>query len=220
MQRFETVSTAGELAALTARLGVLPFFAGSVEGWSLEENVDPAVWFTDREGPWEWKGPLCYEKRCVYAKLIRGRAAFVSLEWFADLANWRRQAMSYEEREEAGLAPYKDRLLMRYLAAHPCELSRNARRECGFTTGYDAVLTRLEMQTYVVNQDFRYSVDRHGRPYGWGNAAIARAEDWLGPEALRVPGDREPEDSFERLVKHLLGQLPGADEAALRRALE
>ena len=209
-----------DLAEMARRVGILPFFSNRVPGWSVQEHIDPALWFTDREGPWEWKGPLAYEKACVYGKFIRGKAAFVSPEWFGDLANYRRDGMSFEERDEAGEVSRQERLLVRYVADHPGELSKYARRECGFTQGYDGVLTRLQMNTYLIDQDFRYSIDRHGRPYGWGNAALIRPEDWLGPDFPGPAAEREPEESFERLVARILGAMPGIDEAVLRRELK
>lgn len=218
MFRFFTIASREDLERMIASVGVLPFFRNAVPGWSVEEHADPSVWFTGADGPWEWKGPMAYEKRCVYGKFIRNKAAFVSPGWFGDLANWRRQCMSFEERVEAGLVPRGDRLLMDYLRAHPFTQSRWVKRECGFEKGYDQALTRLQMLTYVIDQDFQYSIDRCGRPYGWGNAVLCPAEDWAG-DALRVPEDREPEDSFERLVAHLMKRMPDADEAVLRREL-
>ena len=220
MQRFEKIRTIDDLEAQTLRFGVLPYFSNRIPGWSVEENIIPEIWFTDREGPWEWKGRLASEKRCVYGKLLQGKAAFVSLEWFAELANWRRDAMTFDERVDAGLGPHKDRLLMRYVSEHPGELSKYARRECGFEKGFDTVLTRLQMQTYGVNQDFRYSLDRHGHPYGWGIAALCAAEDWLGEALLEPPEGREPEESLERLVNHLHTLMPDVDVDALRREIE
>ena len=200
------------------RWGILPFFANRVPDWSLEERIEPDKWFTDDDGPWEWKGPLVYEKRCVYSKLVRNKAAFVSLEWFTKLMNYRRGGYAiYEEREEAEEAPHRDSLLMRYVAAHPGELSKHAKRECGFSKGFDAVLTRLEMQTYIINQDFRYSIDKQGAPYGWGNAALIRPEDWLD---VRLPEDRSPEESFERIIRHLVQIMPAASEAVLRHEMK
>lgn len=220
MRRFEIIRDRAGLEALVNAVGMVPFFKNNIPGWSLEENIDPAVWFTGEEGPWEWKGPMAYEKTCVYGKFIRNKAAFVRPDFFAELANYRRDCMSFEERDEAGEAPYRDRLLMAYVAAHPGELSKFARRECGFTKGYEGVLTRLQMQTYIINQDFRYSVDRFGRPYGWGNAALIRPEDWLGADFPGPAGEREPEESFERVIARLMESLPGADEAALRWELK
>ena len=220
MARFDIIHDRRDLEALIGRVGILPYFSNRVPGWSVEENIDAAVWFTDRDGPWEWKGPLAYERICVYGKFIRGKAAFVAPKWFAHLANHRRQGMTFEERVETGEVPRQDMLLMRYVAAHPGELSRNARRECGFAKGYDAVLTRLQMQTDVIDQDFRYSIDRLGRPYGWGNAALIRPEDWLGRDFMAAADDLEPEESFEAMIAHLLAVMPDADEAVLRRELK
>lgn len=208
-----------DLTAAIRQAGILPFFANPVRGWSVEEHIDPGIWFTDRDGPWEWKGQLASEKICVYGKFVRGKAAFISPEWFADLANWRREGYDWSSRVEEGLAPYKDRLLMRYLEDHPQVLSKYAKRECGFSKGYDSTVTRLQMQTYVVLSDFRYSISREGVPYGWGNAVLEPADRWLGPELTAVPEDRTPEASLERLISHLARAVPGADEAALRRAL-
>lgn len=219
MFQFHTICCRQDLERTIDALGILPFFTNRVRGWSVEEHADPSVWFSGSDGPWEWKGPLAYEKKCVYGKFLRNKAVFVSPEWFGDLANWRRDAMSFDERVEAGLVPRTDILLMRYLREHPFTQSRYARRECGFSKGYDAVLTRLEMQTYVINQDFQYSVDRAGRPYGWGNAVLCAAEDWAGEALAALPADREPEESFERMIAHLTRMMPGADEAALRREL-
>ena len=56
-----------------------------------------------------------------------------------------------------GKAPYKDRLLMAYLVSHPYVQSRYAKRECGFSKGYDTVFSRLQTQTYVVMADFQYN---------------------------------------------------------------
>ena len=216
----KTVRTRGDLQRAVAALGVLPFFANRVAGWSLEEHVDPAVWFTSREGPWEWKGQMASERRCVYGKFILNKAAFVSPEAFADLLNLRRGGMTFEERLEDGQIPWGDARLMAYLRAHPNVLSKHAKLECGLAKGYDAALTRLQMAADVILCDFRYSISRAGEPYGWGNAALDLPERWFGEGAFAVPEDRAPEESLGRLAARILSAVPGLDEDALRRALE
>ncbi len=213
------IRTREDLAGMIREVGFLPFFANPVRGWSAEEHTDPAVWFTDQPGPWEWKGQLASDRVCVYGKFFRNRAAFVSPEWFADLANFRRSGYDWEGWTEDGLAPYKDRLLMRYLEAHPGVQSRHAKRECGFSKGYDTVVTRLQMQTFIVLSDFEYSVTREGVPDGWGNAVIDRADRWLDPALRSVPEGRTPEESLGRIVSRLRTVIPEADEALLRRLL-
>ena len=211
-----TIHTIDDLAAMTRRYGILPFFKNRVTGWSVAEMCDPKVWFTAEKGPWEWKGPLAADKSCVYGKFLRGKAAFVAPEWFRELSHWRRDGYDWAARVEEGLAPRRDCQLMEYLETHPMSLSKHARRECGFDAGYDAVLTRLQMQTYVVTADFQYDVSRDGTPYGWGNAVIIRADQWLD-DMETAPGT--PEASLERIVSHLMSVLPDADEAALRREI-
>ena len=217
MQRIRTCS---QLEEAVERTGILPFFKNRVAGWSLAEAIDPAVWFTSEEGPWEWKGQLAAGRRCVYGKFIGGKAAFVSPDCFGELMNLRRGGLSFEERLEEGLIPFNDKRLMDYLLAHPNVLSRHAKRECGLVKGFDAALTRLQMGTDVILCDFRYSFDKTGKPYGWGNAALILPEDWLGEDFMDAAAERSPEESFERIVAHLKARMPGADEAALRRELK
>ncbi len=66
--RFDCVHSREDLARLVAGIGFLPFFRSSVPGWSLEDCIDPAVWFTGGEGPWEWKCQLSRGRRFVYCR--------------------------------------------------------------------------------------------------------------------------------------------------------
>jgi len=114
------------------------------------------------------------------------------------------------------MVPYKDRLLMQYLETHPFVLSKTAKRDRGFSKGYDTVLTRLQMQTYAITADFQYSITKDGKPYGWGNAVLDLPERWLGHLSLK----RKPQESFERMIKHLTTIMPEADETALQKELK
>lgn len=214
------IRTRDDLVRMIQEAGILPFFTNPVTGWSVEDHIDPSVWFTDQEGPWEWKGPLAAEKICVYGKFIRNKAAFISPEWFADLANWRRDGYDWEGMLDNGMIPYKDQMLVSYLEKHPSVLSKYAKRECSFSKGYDTVLTRLQMQTFIVTFDFRYSLTKQGIPYGWGNAVIDLADRWLDEYMLTVPDGRTPEESFDRMLQHLKRVMPGVNEAVLRKELK
>ena len=74
--RTEPIRSKADLAERIRAYGFLPFFRNGVPGWSVAEQIDPALWFTDEEGPWEWKGPLASDRVCVYGKFLRGKAAF------------------------------------------------------------------------------------------------------------------------------------------------
>ena len=215
----QTIQTIEGLEEAIQRFGILPFFRSRIPGWSLEEHISRDVWFTDREGPWEWKGKLAVQRICVYGKFIGGKAAFVRPDCFGDLMNLRRLGMTFEERLEEGLVPYSDKRLMDYLLPRPNVLSKHARRECGLTKGFDAALTRLQMSTDVILCDFRYSLDKTGKPYGWGNAALDFPERWFGEALFAEALERTPEESEERLAAGILSALPRADSKALRRLL-
>ena len=217
--RFPMVSGAEQLAELVADLGFLPFFPCGIPGWSLEECCDPARWFTAETGPWEWKGELAREKRVVYGKFIHGRAAFVSPACFPDLCNFRRDGYDWEGYREDGLAPHRDALLMDAVLREGPVLSRRVRRSCGFSKGYDASLTRLQMETFVIPRDFVYDIDRQGRPYGWGNALLDTPERFLGEDAVGAASGFTPRESCERIVRRLRGRMPDVTEEAFRRAL-
>ena len=82
------------------------------------------------------------------------------------------------------------------------------------------MLTRLQMQTFIVTSDFRYSLTKQGIPYGWGNAVIDLADRWLDEYMLTVPDGRTPEESFDRMLQHLKRVMPGVNEAVLRKELK
>ena len=66
--------SAEDLAALVEEIGFLPFFKNGIEGFSVQEHTPPELWFSDLEGPWEWKGPVIQTARCAYGKFYKGKA--------------------------------------------------------------------------------------------------------------------------------------------------
>ena len=88
-----TVRTKQDLIDAVRTFGIVPFFRNSIPGFSLEEHVVPSAWYTSESAEWpawEWKGPAILEANCAYGKFFEKKAAFVSPEWFRELANYRR----------------------------------------------------------------------------------------------------------------------------------
>ena len=98
-----------DLEAKVIEIGFLPFFHNSVKVFSIQEMVDPRLWFSDEEGPWEWKGPVIRNMNCAYGKLFNGKAGYVSLEWLPDFANYRR-AFRPVDSVEIGRASCRERV--------------------------------------------------------------------------------------------------------------
>ncbi len=219
-----TVRTQRDLVEAVQRCGIVPLFENSVPGFSVEEHVDPAAWFgSDQDGVWEWKGPVIRAGGCAYGKFFEHKAAFVSADWFPDLANVRRDGYDFDARVDEGLAPRGDAFLYDLVAQHGPVLSKRLKKlgEYGKNgrRGFDASIGRLQAQCYVVISDFVYETDRRGQVYGWGVAQYATPETLFGADFAREAYRREPRESYERLLAHLRALLPDADEKALTRFL-
>lgn len=204
-------------------LGFLPFFANEIPGFSIEEHAPGALWFTEQPGPWEWKGELAASGKCVYGKFFRGRAGFISLDWFPAFSNYRRDGYDFDARYDDGLASHRDKALYDTLAGHGSLLSKELKRLAGYgrdgEKGFDGVITRLQMQTYVIITNFAYAVDKFGREYGWGIARYGTPEAMLGENWLEAAYREEPAASRQRVYAHLQTLLPRATEKQLRRLL-
>ncbi len=209
------------IAGLVDELGFLPFFRNAVPGFSVEEHCPWERWFSDTlDGPWEWKGPVLRLTGGAYGKFFRNKAGFVSRDWFYDFANCRRDGYDFDARYEDGLAQHRDLLVMETLEKLGPSLSRTLKREAGFggqegLKGFDTVITRLQMQAYVVTADFEYGTDRLGRRYGWGVCRYATPEQRFGPDFGDRAYSRSPEESRERMLAQLRRCLPGAPAAEL-----
>lgn len=216
--------SAQEMISLVEEVGFLPFFADKIPGFSVEECTPASLWFVDGvDGPWEWKGPAASSGRCVYGKFFHGRAGLVSLEWLPDFANYRRNGYDFEGFYEDGLAPHKDKAVYDVLGAHGSLLSKELKKLCdyrkGGNKGFDTIITRLQMQTFVNIAGFEYSVDKHGHPYGWGIARYTTPEAQFG-EALLNTAVGEPQASYERMLAHLTQLFSDMDGAKLARLLK
>ena len=213
-----------DVAELTEALGFLPFFANGIPGFSVEEHTPRELWFTEADGPWEWKGPIARTKRCLYGKFFGGKAGFISLEWFPDFANYRRDGFDFDSRYESGLASRKDMNVYGTVSRYGTVLSKKLKSLCGYSKGgergFDGVITRLQMQTYICVADFEYMRDKYGKQYGWGVARYSTPEELFGYEAVTSAYSREPAESLERILDHLKKVLPEADGARLLKMIK
>ena len=215
------IDSPAALEAAVLELGFLPFFKNSIPGFSIAERTPPELWFAkDREGPWEWKGPVLRGGRCAYGKFFRGKAVYVALEWLPDLANYRRDGYDFDARCDEGMASWHERRLYETLCAAGSMRSRELKETCGYGSdgmrGFDQVATRLQMLTYLCIQDFEYELDRHGHPYGWGLARYTTPEALYGRKLVRSAYRRTPEESLRRITAHLAEVLPAKEKEILR----
>lgn len=218
------IHNAIELEMLVQEMGFLPLFACSISNFSVEEFTPSRYWFVDGvEGPWEWRMELARRGVVAYGKLFSKKVGLVSREWYPDLANYRRNGYDFDARYEDGLASYRGKRIMDVLLQEGPTLSKDLKRLAGFGTdglkGFDTAITNLQMQTYVTVHSFEYARDQYGKPYGWGIARYAVAEDVLGTKVTQGAYARSPKESKTRIISHLSLLCPEAFDNDLEKLI-
>ena len=217
------IRSAEDLTALVQEVGFLPFFRNDIPGFSIAACTPPELWFSETEdGPWEWKGPVARTKTCLYGKFFRKKACFVSAALAPDFLNYRRDGYDFDARFDEGLAFYADKPVFDAVEAEGPITTDRLKRAGGYekgSKGFDPIVTRLQMQTYLCISDFVYREDRFGKPYGWGVAQYATPEQVLCFDYARSAYSRDPLESKARLLDHLKRILPDADEKALLKLI-
>ena len=228
------IRTKEDLIKAVQTYGFLPLFAGSVPGFSVEEHAVPEVWYSpgsDDWPVWEWKGPVIRESGCAYGKFFEKKAAYVSSDWFLDLANYRRDGYDFDARYDDGLARFSDKELFEMIDRKAPVLSKELRTDGGYAysgrwqkvegkKGFDTSLARLQELCYVTTTDFVYATDRKGRKRGWGVAQYSTPEKWFGAPFTEKVYQRSPAESHDRLLEHLISLFPSVPEKKLSKFLK
>ncbi len=222
-----TIRSEKDLIEAIDTYGFLPFFANSIEGFSIEEHVSPECWYHQDTGQfdvWEWKGTIIRETGYAYGKFFEHKAAYISREWFPDFANYRRDGYDFDARYDDGLVRYSDKVLYDLLDQNAPVISRSLKKlgdyRKGGNKGFDSVMTRLQSQCYVVISDFFYMRDKNGLKYGWGIAEYSTPEKYMGSYFTDRVYRREPEESGKLIFEHLKKILPDASDKQLERLLK
>ena len=196
-------------------IGFLPLLDSGIYGYSAEEIVDDDCRYVvlpdgGWDWPlWKWKGQIVTEMPCLYGKFFNKKAGFISREWWADFCNYRRSRFPY---------PIVDSIegtILDTLRMAGSLITRELRAACGFNgkgmrSKFDGYVTRLEMATYIVTEDFVYPRDKHNREYGWGWSLLNTPEALYGKDACRC--EYPPEESFQKIVGQFKKILPGVSE--------
>ncbi|MBR6108832.1 MAG: hypothetical protein IKQ36_03765 [Clostridia bacterium] len=218
IDEFPTISTKEQLEALVNEIGFLPFFTSVIPGFSLRDHVDPAVWFTDdAEGPWEWKADVG-----VYGKLFRGKAVFMSPEWYAILACYRRDGYDYEGMYEDGFLPHDALAVMAELEKESV-ISTDLRARVGLNykdSGFDKLINLLQMKCFVIPTSFEYTFDTKGNRYGWGLARYTLSDRKYGALIEAAEARMKPAEAKEALIKQVMRICPGATAKLAERLIK
>ena len=222
MSSFPSIGSAAELMGLIDEIGFLPLLDSGIYGFSAEDIVDEDcryVVFSDGgwDWPlWKWKGQIVTEMPCLYGKFFNKKAGFISKAWWPDFCNYRRSKFPLPESDSI------EGTILDTLRMTGSLITRELRAACGFNgkgmrSKFDGYITRLQMATYIVTEDFVYPHDKHGKEYGWGWSLLNTPEALYGKEACTC--SHSPEDSFQRLVAQFKKILPEATEKQILRLI-
>lgn len=215
------IKTKEDMEEIVTEAGILPLFTNSIPGFSVEEHVDPSVWFSDAPGPWEWKGPVVRETGCAYGKFFERKAAFVRPDLFFHLCNFRRDGYDFDARFDDGLASFRERDLFELVDLRAPVLSRDLKAEGGYgkggKKGFDTLITSLQMKCYITIEDFAYDRDKNGKPYGWGVSVYTTPEKFFGAEKIREAYRAPTEKSRGIVAEAIASVVPYASDRAVAR---
>lgn len=208
------------MMSLIQQLGFLPLLDSGIAGFSAAEVVDENCGYqVFPDGGWDWpmwkwKGQIVTESDCVYGKFYDKKAGYIAKAWWADFCNYRRSKYPLPAEDSI------ERTILEVLQMGGAQITRDLRRACGFDgkgmrSRFDGYVTRLEMGTYIVTEDFVYPRDKHNREYGWGWSLLNTPEELYGKAACVC--DRTPEESYARLLAHFHEILPEASEKQIRK---
>ena len=78
------LKSADDLIGLIDKIGFLPLFKNSIEGFSVEERTVADHWWSgdERMDPWEWRKCAAASGKIAYGKFFDKRSGFISKDWF------------------------------------------------------------------------------------------------------------------------------------------
>ena len=219
----QKIYNSAQLMELIGQIGFLPLLDSGIKGFSAEEMVDEECRYVALpDGGWDWplwkwKGEIITEGGHVYGKFFAGKAGFISREWWPHFCNYRRST-----RPAPTEGSIEETILLT-LEANESLITRQLRAACGFDgpkmrSKFDGYVTRLQMATRIVTEDFVYPTDRHGRNYGWGWSLLTTPELLYGKDACQC--DCSPQESFELICQQLRTICPEATEKQIIKLLK
>lgn len=236
------VLSSGRLLEIIEDVGFLPLFSNDINGFSVENMTDPSSWWTGDENkdPWEWRIVLSRTGKVAYGKFFGGRAGFISKKWFPYFANYRRNGYDFDALYDDGKAGRREKLLMdlfvpqgvdmwnvdpqtlESVGCSPELFTFEMKEKAGFGKGgeknFEGVLTRLQMQTYLIARDFRPRLNKKGEEYGWPVAIMTPPEYLWGYTHVTSRYKESPDASFAKIARQI-GKHFDADEKDVRKVI-
>lgn len=225
------VTSAEAMLETILELGIVPFFANVIPGFSIEEMTPAQNWFDTQENlsftPWDWKIPCVQSGDIAYGKfLLGGKAAFASIEWYAELRNYRQAQVKYQPDSA-------QQQVLDYLAQNGSIGIKEVRGLLGIKKGQaDALICKLMQQCRVVTGDIIRVYRGPDLSYnGWQTSSFCTPEALFDKPAVPffagfdtgddhpLQVDHSPEESYRLLTEKIRSLAPEATDKAIAKLL-
>ena len=80
-------------------------------------------------------------------------------------------------------------------------------------------MTELQMQTYLIQRDFRRKVNKRGEEYGWPVSVYSTPESLWGYDVVSAAYKEEPEESGDKIFRQLRQNFPATTREAILKVL-
>ncbi len=225
------VTSAEAMLETILELGIVPFFANVIPGYSIEEMTPAQNWFDTQENltytPWDWKIPCVQSGDVAYGKfLLGGKAAFASIEWYAELRNYRQAQPKYQP-------DHAQQQILEYLEQNGSIGIKEVRGLLGIKKGQaDALICKLMQQCRVVTGDIIRVYRGPDLSYnGWQTSSFCTPEALFDKPAVPFfagfdAGDdtplevgHSPEESYRLLTEKIRSLAPEATDKEIAKLL-
>lgn len=220
------IKTVEELRKYIDSVGFLPFFKGGIEGFSLEELTSADSWWSGNiaEDPWMWREIIAEEGNIAYGKLFRGRAGFISRDWFPIFAAYRRDGYDFDSRYEDGLVSRRQKRIIDILNQYELLPSYELKKLAGFgkegEKNFEGTISELQMKTYIIIRSFRRKRNKKNEEYGWSVADYTLSEKLFGEDHVRSAYNMTAIEAKDRIIGHLLKLFPDTDIDEVERLIK
>ena len=169
----------------------------------------------------------------AYGRFFDKKAGFISIEWLPYFANHRRDGYDFDARWQDGLANIREKTIMDFYTAEDADgdtvwkteeiLSTDLKKRAGFGKGgaknYPGIITRLQMDLYLVITDFHRRRNKKGKGYGMPVSVMFPPETIWGYDTVTAAYRESPHTSWERIIGRVRGLYPSASVESIERLI-
>ncbi|MCR5301767.1 MAG: hypothetical protein K6E49_04945 [Lachnospiraceae bacterium] len=214
-----------ELADYIEEVGFLPLFQCDIPDMSVEEHTDPYCWWggDPDADPWMWRVIIASKGSIAYGKFFGKRAGFISKKWIPYFANIRRDGYDFDALWDDEKASLRQKKIMDLFDDDTRLFSFEIREKAGFKKGgeknFEGTITDLQMKMYLCMRDFQRRRNKKGKEYGWDVTIYAKPEQLYGYEYVTKAYKESPEESYEKIARHLKKHFPEASERDIKKII-